>query len=230
MNARIEQIQRENGDFYSYKITEVSGGTRRVLHSVDDEPAVQTELASKWYCDGKKHRDVGPAVVTYTISMGLKLRECAEYWKHGKKVSNEEVEEHANTPGMLPRISRIDYGSNAKVVRVSSKVTLYTREHTKCPLIEVGMGASGGDSISGFRPGDFYCYTNGEVEIVSTSQLGEETRRFTTPSTGVELICRSVVKCQGADGKTHVIVNYPTSSKCTGRVLYEDAECLVLIV
>jgi len=229
MNARIEQIQHENGDFYSYKITEVPGSTRRVLHSVDDEPAVQTELVSKWYCDGKKHRDLGPAVVAYQDIWGDRVLVGAEYWKHGKKVSSEEVEKPANSPGMLRRINNIDYGSNAKVTRVCSKVTLYTREHTKFPLIEVGMGISRNDTISGFRPGDFYCYTNGEVEVASTSQLGEK-REVATPSTGFEWICKSVGKCQGADGKTLVIVNYPTPNKTTGNVLYEDAECLVMIV
>jgi len=54
MCSRIEQTQLDDGSFTSYKITElVNGGFRRVLHSVDDRPAViKADGTEHWYKDG----------------------------------------------------------------------------------------------------------------------------------------------------------------------------------
>lgn len=90
MSYRIEQIQKENGDFYSYKISELeNGGFRRVLHSVGDAPAVHTERIQEWYCDGKRHRDSGPARKGSIFAQPTNFwMDVNEYWKDGEQVTS----------------------------------------------------------------------------------------------------------------------------------------------
>jgi hypothetical protein len=96
--SRIEQTQEKNGDFYSYKITELeNGGFRRVLHSVGDEPAVRTSRCYEWYCDGKLHREGGkPARAGHRemVKNGVVVLKYVghEYWNHGVWVEKPAVE------------------------------------------------------------------------------------------------------------------------------------------
>lgn len=125
------------------------------------------------------------------------------------------------------RVDAYCYGSNAMVIRISPSVTLYAREQTRSPLIEVGMAPlTSSETISGFHFGDFYQYSTEEFEVISTFPLINEERRLTLPygPTGFEWICKSVGKCKSTDGRTVVILN-----DATGKVLYENSDCLVLL-
>jgi hypothetical protein len=128
------------------------------------------------------------------------------------------------------RVDAYCYGSNATVIRISPSVTLYAREQTKSPLIEVGMEPLTSKTISGFHFGDFYQYSTENFEIISTLPLVNEERRVALPHEPTNPLesCRSVRTYKSTDGRTVVILNDPTPFSA-GKVLYEDGDCLVLL-
>lgn len=77
-----------------------------------------------------------------------------------------------------------------------------------------------------------WCYANGHVNVLFSKHVKLiEKKRVTIPPTGFERIAPSVGAYRGEDGVIRLIVNCdPFMTECEGDVVYEDSECIVIVV
>jgi hypothetical protein len=75
-------------------------------------------------------------------------------------------------------------------------------------------------------------YTNGQVDLLFSKHVKLiEKKRVTIPPTGFERIAPSVGAYRGEDGVIRLIVNCnPFMTECEGDVVYEDSECIIIVV